>query len=144
MVHALRQARRVLKCDGYLLDMRSAPVHRRVAIENDGSDEHVGVMEEIFDDDYAANDAVKSMVDAGLVRVVSRTRFECVRRMDRFSEFQRWLEEPARLRKIRSPNRLLEKVKKALHSRSGTMKSNTGRTRIVVRGPIDLRVLVKR
>ena len=143
-MHALRQARRVLKCDGYLLDMRPAPVHRRVAIENEGSYEHVGVMGEVFDDDYAANDAVKSMVDAGLVKVVSSTRFECTRRMDRFSEFQRWIEEPARLRKLRAPKRLLEKVKKALHSRSGIMKSNTGRTRIVVRGPIDLRVLAKR
>ena len=66
MVHALRQARRVLKNDGYLLDLRPAPVHRRIGLESAGSYHELAVMEEEFDDDYAANHAVAQMVDAGL------------------------------------------------------------------------------
>jgi hypothetical protein len=142
MVHALRQARRVLKTDGYLLDLRPVPVHRRVGIECDGSYQQVAVMEEKVDDHHAANRAVKEMEKAGLLKLMSRTRFDCTRRMDRFKEFQTWLQEPARLRKLRSPERLLEKLKEALQSTSRTRSSHK-RIRIIVHGPIDLRVLVK-
>src|SRR5262245_4326217 len=106
MVHALRQARRVLKADGYLLDLRPAPVHRRVGIEQNGSYLQVAVIDEVFDDDYAANQAVKKMVEAGLLRMKRNIRFDCTRRMDRFSDFQTWFDDCVRLSKIRSPERL--------------------------------------
>jgi hypothetical protein len=135
MVHALRQARRVLKNGGYLLDLRPAIVHRRVGIEVDGSHKPVAVMDESFDGDYSANRAVKQMIEAGLLILRRRIRFDCRRRMDRFTDFKTWLEETARFGKIRSAEPLLEKVKAAL-------KLRKGKKRIVVHAPVDLRVLI--
>ncbi len=143
MVHALRQARRVLHPDGYLLDLRPAPIHRRVGLEQDGPYQQLAVMDESFDDDYAANHAVSAMVKAGLCKQTSRVRFECIRRMDRFSDFETWLDEFSRLTKLRSPpDQLLATVSKALESLRGT-NSRRAMPRIIVRGPVDLRVLVK-
>jgi hypothetical protein len=143
MVYALRQARRVLKDDGYLLDLRPAPAKRHVFIEINDSYEEVAIMNDRLDDHYAADRAVREMVNAGLLKLRSRTRFECTRRMDRFDEFQAWLEEPARLRKVRSPEQLLHTVKEAWRSRREPFKSQKVNPRIVVLGPIELRVLIK-
>ena len=136
MVHALRQARRVVKHGGYLLDLRPAPIHRHVGIENGGSRQHLAVMKENFGDDYAANQAVKELVTAGELVMKRRIRFDCTRRMDRFHDFKVWLDEYVRLGKIRSQEFLLHSVQEML-------KSLSGKARIVVRGPVDLRVLVK-
>jgi hypothetical protein len=143
MVHALRQARRVLKSDGYLLDLRPAPVHRRVGLESAGSIHQLAVMEEEFDDDYKANQAVEQMVDAGFLKLSTRIRFDCTRRMDRFIDFQRWLDEYIRLTKVQRPERLLEKIKDGLRTRRASAASREGKIRIVVLGPVDLRVLLK-
>ena len=136
MVHALRQARRVLKTDGLLLDLRPAAIHRSVGIEIDGAYQQVAKMEEVFHGDYAANGAVKTMIEAGLLKLTSRIRFDCTRRMDRFSDFRTWLDEYISLGEVRRPEKLAEKVRKAL-------RSYNGKARIVVLGPVDLRVLVK-
>lgn len=139
MVHALRQARRVLKSDGYLLDLRPAPVHRHVGLESAGSYHELAVMEEGFVDDYKANEAVEQMVDTGLLKLSTRIRFDCTRRMDRFIDFQRWLDEYIRLTKVQRPERLVEKIKDGLRIAA----SHDGKIRIVVLGPVDLRVLLK-
>lgn len=139
MVHALRQAHRVLKDDGYLLDLRPAPTLRHVGIEVNNSYQQVVTMRENLDDSYSADRAVNEMVKAGCLKLKSRTRFECTRRMDSYSEFQNWLEEPTRFRKLTSPERLLKSVKEALK----IPKPRNRKLRIVVLGPIDLRVLIK-
>jgi hypothetical protein len=136
MVHALRQARRVLNSQGHLLDLRPAPVHRHVSIEHDGTLQHLAVMKEDFSDDYAANRAVKELVITGELVLRRRIRFDCTRRMDRFSDFETWLDEYVRLGKIRSHESLLHKVQEMLRTRSW-------KASIVVQGPVDLRVLVK-
>ena len=135
MVHALRQAWRVLKDDGYLLDLRPAIVHRHVFIEQDGSYQPLAVMKEDFADDYAANHAVEEMLAADLLKMDRRIRFDCTRRMDRFSDFQTWLDDYVSRGKIRSHESLLHKVRGALKSRR--------KAKIAVRGPLDMRVLVK-
>ena len=134
MVHALQQARRVLKHEGYLLDLRPSLLHRRIGIEVDGSYKPVVVMRENLANDHSANQAVKHMIEAGLLVMRRRLRFDCTRRMDRFSDFQTWLEDSVRFGKIRSPKPLLERVREAL-------RSENGKTRIVIHGPLDLRVL---
>ena len=139
MVHALRQANRVLKDDGYLLDLRPAPTLRHVGIEVNDSYKKVVVMRESLDESYAADQAVKEMVKAGYLKLKSRNRFECTRRMANYSEFKNWLEDPMRFRKLRSPERLLKTVKESLKS----SKTQNWNPRIVVHGPIDLRVLTK-
>ncbi|PWT94497.1 MAG: hypothetical protein C5B55_02605 [Blastocatellia bacterium] len=144
MVHALRQARRVLKSDGYLLDLRPAPVHRHVGIEYDGTYQLVTVMKESFDEDYAANRAIEAMVEAGLLKLVTRIRFDCTRRMDRFRDFDTWLDEYASLGKIHGDKHLLTKVREAVNSRRAAKTSRSKKAKIIVRGPVDLRVLVKR
>lgn len=139
MVHALRQARRVLKDDGYLLDLRPAPTLRHIGIEFNDSYHQVAIMKENLDDSYAADRSVKEMITAGLLKLKSRSRFNCTRRMNSYGEFQTWLEDPVRLRKVRSPERLLKTVKESLKA----PESQNRNPRIVVHGPIDLRVLTK-
>jgi hypothetical protein len=143
MVHALREARRVVSPNGYLLDLRPAPVHRRVSIEQGGLRRQLGIMRETFDDDYAANRAVVAIVDAGLLKLLGRVRFGCVRKMDRLSEFQAWLDEFMTLGRMPSHEWLVQRVSQALEM-SRAVKARVGRARIVVTGPVDLRVLQKR
>jgi hypothetical protein len=45
-------------------------------------------MREKFDDDYAANRAVAEVIKSGRLKMKRRIRFECIRRMDRLSEFE--------------------------------------------------------
>jgi len=142
MVHALRQAHRVLNSTGLLLDLRPAPVHRRVGLETASSYQQLAVMEETFDDDYAANRAVKEMVDARALNLVCRTRFDCIRRMDRFIDFQRRLDEYVRLTKVRRPEGVVSKIREGLKAQR--TKSPNGKIKIFVRAPVDLRVLLKR
>jgi len=143
MVHALRQARRVLKHDGYLLDLRPAPAVRHVGVELNEAYQEVAIMKESLDETIAADRAVKEMINAGLLKVKSCTRFECTRRMDSYGEFQTWLQDPARFRKLRSPERLLKQVKEAWKSHGEITKARKAKRRIVVLGPLDLQVLMK-
>jgi hypothetical protein len=93
-------------------------------------------MKEDFGDDYAANRAVKELVTASELVMKRQIRFDCTRRMDRFSDFKIWLDEYVSLGKIRSHEVLLYRVQEML-------KSQSWKARIVVQGPVDLRVLVK-
>lgn len=136
MVHALREARRVLSPGGLLFDVRPAAVHRRVGLSHGGMYEPLAVMREKFHDDYAANRAVTQVINAGLFKSKRRIRFECVRMMDHLSEFQAWLEEFVTLGKMPSHDWLLQRVREGIKMRGG-------RPRIVVRGPVDLRLLVR-
>lgn len=137
MVHALHETRRVLKPNGLLLDLRPAAVHRRVGVMRAGRYLPLGVMREGFDDDVAANRAVAEVVHAGLFKMERRVRFECNRTMDSLAEFRAWLDEFVSQSKIPSHDWLLQRVRQALSVEST-------RTKIVIRGPLDLRVLTKR
>src|SRR5262249_678954 len=153
MVHALREARRVLKSDGYLCDLRPGPVHRRVGVLRGNSYEEGAVMREAFADDYAANSALSEVINSGLLQMTKRIRFECTRRMDHLTEFEAWLDEFLRLSKAPPHEWLLQRLRQRLQLPSSrlraselsqTRKSQTRRTRIIVHGPLDLRVLTKR
>ena len=143
MVHALKQARRVLQDDGYLLDLRPALTLRHVGIEANNSYRQVAIMNESVEPQRSADRAVQELLKAGLLNLKSRTRFECTRRMRSYVEFQNWIEEPDRLSKIRSPELLLETVKVAWQSCRRSSKSQPGKLRIQVHGPLDLSVLTK-
>jgi hypothetical protein len=141
MVHALREACRVLKSDGLLIDLRPAPVHRHVGIIENGSYVKVGVMREFLIDDRCANRAVADMIGSRKLRLKMRTRFECTRTMDRLSEFKDRLDELVQLGKGSSHEWLLRRMKEALASRASDQTSR--RRKIFMRGPMDLRVLIK-
>lgn len=137
MVHALREAHRVLKPDGLLLDVRPAPTHRRVGLSSRARLwKLVAPMRESLDDDRAANAAVKTAIGEGLFKRVSYASLDIKRHVDSMSDFRTWLQEFSTCRAFPPHDWMVRKVETALASTSQTRK-------IVVRGPIEIRVLRK-
>jgi hypothetical protein len=134
MVHALRETHRVLKADGLLLDLRPGPVHRRIGIEVDGQYEQLAIMGEQLHDDYAANRVVAEVIQEGLFKLVSRTQFNCNRTMA-LRDFASWLADFADDRAA-PQERLIQTITRAYKSRGK-------RKKIVVKGPLVLKVLRK-
>lgn len=126
----------MLKPGGILIDLRPAAVHRRVGLRRAGGDQPLGVMRESFDDDHAANRAVAEVVRRGWFDASGRVRFECHRTMDSLAQLRDWLDEFTALGKLPSHDWLLQAAARAL----GTAR---GRAKIVISGPLDLRVLKK-
>ncbi len=137
MVHALREAHRVLKPDGILIDLRPGAVHRRVAIVRGGSDVEIGTMREPLDDDRAANQAVAEVLRLGLFHAEGRAQFRCRRVMDSLADFHDFLEEFTTLGiELPSHDWLFRRVQRALGAARG-------QEQIVVWGPLVMRVLRK-
>jgi len=136
MVHALHEAQRVLKPEGLLVDLRPAAVHRRVGITRKGLYDELAAMREKFDDDRAANRAVTRILREGLFKSESRTQFDCPRVMDTLDEFQAWIEEFVKLGGLFSHDWLVQRVERVLSAKRGKSK-------IVVKGPLVMRVLRK-
>ena len=136
MVHALHEARRVLKPNGLLIDLRPAPAHRQLGVLRAGQWQPLGGMRERFDEDYAADRAVATVVRQGLFKAEGRVSFEVRRTMDSLAEFQVWLDEFVSLGKLVPHAWLASRVERAV-------QAGSGRTKIVVSGPLNLRVLRK-
>jgi SAM-dependent methyltransferase len=135
MVHALREAHRVLKPDGLLLDLRPGAVHRRVGIEVDSQYKQLAIMNESLQDDYAANRAVAEIIREGLFKTVSRIQVNCNRSMA-LTDFSSWLADFPSDRDARQ-ERLIRIVEHAFE------EVNEKRKKIVVKGPLILKVLKK-
>src|SRR5262249_27174951 len=136
MVHALHEARRVLRPDGLLLDLRPAAQHRRVGLLQAEHYRELAVMRETFDDDRAADRAVRDVEREGLFKAETRTVFTCNRTMDSFAEFQKWLADFIKLANQPPQDWLIRRVKRALDVTSGKVT-------IRVSGPLALRALRK-
>jgi hypothetical protein len=134
MVHALREAHRVLKRDGLLLDLRPGPVHRRVGIEVDGQYRQVAIMSESLKDDFAANRAVREVLQEGLFKHVSRIQVNCNRIMA-LKDFAAWLADFP-IDRGALQERLVRTIERSF-------KANGKRKKIVVKGPLVLKVLKK-
>jgi hypothetical protein len=131
MVHALREAQRVLQPNGLLLDLRPAAVHRRVGLARGRRWLPIAPMRERFDNDRAANRAVAQVVAQGLFRLEARRQFEVWRQMDTLEEFRAWLAD------FPQPHAwLVPRVAEALAARRVPWK-------IVVTAPVVLQVLRK-
>jgi SAM-dependent methyltransferase len=135
MVHALREAHRVLKPDGLLLDLRPGAVHRRVGIEVDSQYKQLAIMNESLKDDYAANRAVAEIIQEGLFKTISRIQVNCNRSMA-LTDFLSWLADFRTDRDARQ-ERLIRIVERAFEDINGKRK------KIVVKGPLILKVLKK-
>lgn len=136
MVHALHEARRVLKPDGCLIDLRPMAIHRRVGIWRAGNHKQIGSMREKFDGDLAADKAVAHVLDEGSFRLEKRLKFNCNRSMDSYHEFLDWLNEIVALGGAPPHEWLVNKVERAL-------AENTGRYKLVVSAPLKLQLLRK-
>lgn len=134
MVHVLREAHRVLKPDGLLLDLRPGPVHRRIGIEADGHYEQLAIMGEKLDDDLAANRAVAEMIRAGLFKSISRSQFNCNRIMP-LKDFKDWLADFA--------NDRADPHERLIQTLTQAYKLKGKRKRIVAKGPLVLKILRK-
>src|SRR3989304_5395886 len=137
MVHALQEAHRVLRPGGLLIDLRPAPAHRRVGLQRGRRWTLMGAMKEDLSDDPSANQAVKTAVGRGLFRRGLYDRFDVTRHVGSLSSFRAWLGGFCVLARLPSPAWLVDRVAAALAGGS------TGAT-VVVRGPLELRVLRKR
>src|SRR5258708_18517717 len=137
MVHALQEARRVIKPGGILIELRPAPIHRRVWITSGGGDQLLGAMSEVLDDDRAANQAVAEVLRSGLFTREWRIQFPCDRVMNNVEDFAKFLETFAALgKKLPSHDILIRRLESAY-------RSTRGRKRIVVRAPLVLNLLRK-
>ena len=135
MVHALREAHRVLKPDGLLVDLRPGAVHRRLGIQMDSQYKQLAIMNESLKDDYAANRAVAEIIQEGLFKTVSRIQVNCNRSMA-LTDFSGWLADFRTDRDTRQ-ERLIRIVERAFEEINGKRK------KIVVKGPLILKVLKK-
>jgi hypothetical protein len=136
MVHALREAHRVLTANGILVDLRPAAVHRRVGIVRQGRFQHLGIMQERFDDDRAADRAIRQVLEEGLFKVEWRSQFDCRRVMDTLNDLRQWFEEFVASSDLPSHDWLVQRVERALSQKRAAWK-------IEVKGPLQVRVLRK-
>jgi len=133
MVHALREAHRVLKPNGILLDLRPAAKHRRAGLGEGKGWQLVGVMRENFGDDRAADHAVSQVVSQGLFHREAQYEFDLDRVMDTIPDFRAWLDDFS-TEKLPSHEWLYQRVERALAKKQTDIK-------IVVRGSLRLTVL---
>ena len=134
MVHALSEARRVLRPGGRLIDLRPEAAHRRIGIGEGRRWKRVGALGEGFGEDYAADRAVKRALRDRWFRSGRRQRFMIDRVMDGPADLRQWISEIDQRRGIRSYAGLLAKVDRALARTPG---------KIVGRGPVALVPLIR-
>ena len=132
MVHALSEARRVLRPGGILIDLRPAAQHRRVGVLGDGRTTWLGRMREEFDEDRAAGRAVAEVLRRGELRRAARIVFSCRRVMDTLADLKAFLNDM----RVQPHDWLVERVRRSL------ALGRRGR-RIVVEAPLVARVLLK-
>jgi len=134
MVHALRQAHRLLKPDGVLIDLRPAAKHRQIGLGEGKRWKFVAWMREDLTDDRAANRSVRRAAALGLFEAEAKTEFDLDRVMDTLDDFREWMSDFPSGKLPPEDERLYGRVERAL------AKVRPG-TRIVARGPLSLVVL---
>ncbi len=136
MVHALVEARRVLKPDGVLIDLRPAAVHRRLGLGEGSHWQTVGPLHEVLDDDRAANAAIAQVLRDGYFRSERRTAFLLDRVMDTLDDVREWLGDFDTRRELPTHEPLLQRLERRMAQRKKPAK-------ISVRGRMTLGVLRK-
>ncbi len=136
MVHALKEAHRVIKPNGLLIDLRPAPAHRRVGLGEGRHWREVGPLHEVLDDDYAADAAVAELIREGYFHPERRLRFQVDRVMDGMQEIRDWLGDFDQRRDLPTHAPLLDRVEQQRERLAKPAK-------ITVRGPMKLGVLRK-
>jgi len=135
MVHALTEAHRVLKPNGILIDMRPAAKHRRAGLGEGKLWRQVGVMREKFDDDHAADRAVRHVMHEGLFHREAQYEFDLDRVMDTLQDCHEWLVDFSSA-KLPSHKWLYQRIERAMVKEHKDVK-------IVVRGLLGMSALRK-
>ncbi len=138
MVHALKEAHRVLKPHGLIIDLRPGPVHRQVGLQIGNSWSLVGVMKEDLSDDRAADQAVKTVIQEDLIKPEGYSKFDVTRHVGTLAGLQIFLDDFATLNANLPPHNWLVERLAAQIARQPT------KPHIAVRGPLQLRILRKR
>jgi hypothetical protein len=136
MVHALHEARRVLKPHSILIDLRPAVAHREAGIELAGRYTRFGRMHERLDVDRAANRAIARVVREGLFETRSRSRFEGRYVYDSFREFRAAICRSVKAGELTSYKRLLRRIEIACRQSPSC--------KVVTRGPLAMTIMIKR
>jgi SAM-dependent methyltransferase len=136
MVHALKEAHRVLKPDGILVDLRPAAVHRRLGLGEGRRWQPIGALHEVLDDDHAADAAIARVLRDGYFHSEARRAFLLDRVMDTLEDIREWLEDFDQRRTLPSHAPLLQRLERRMRRMSKPIK-------IVVRGRMTLGVLRK-
>ena len=136
MVHALREAHRVLAPDGVVVEARPAAIHRRVAVQSGKVRRHVGVMRENFHRERHADRAVASAVRAGWFREGTVRNFSSTRTMETLEDYCAWLGELYAVTDSPPHEWLVERIERALE------KAPEG-SRIIITAPVTVRLLKK-
>src|SRR5262245_47965867 len=134
MVHALRQAHRMWKHGGLLIDLRPAPAHRRVGIVSGGRYRRLGTTGESLDLDRAAERALRRIQRSGLFRLETGIRFDCRRVMDTPADFRAWVSEQVARRAAPPHYGLIRRVERAFSN------ARTSRC-LLMQGPVVVRAL---
>ena len=136
MVHALREAHRVVARNGAVIEMRPAAIHRRVAVERGKTRRHVGVMRENFKRERQADRAVARALRAGWFREGPVRDFPCTRIMDTLTDYCTWLGEFYAVTDSPPHEWLVARIERAL-------EVSPARSRIIITAPVTVWVLKK-
>lgn len=136
MVHALCEARRVLKPNSLLVDLRPAIEHNHVGILCAGQYKELARTRERFDLDRAANRAVAHVLAKGLFHQEWRAQFGCDWVFATLGAFREWLSEFVQSGGLPSYDWLVQRMDNATSGRRGEIE-------IVARTPLVMRVLRK-
>ena len=136
MVHALREAHRVVAPGGVVIEMRPSAIHRRVAVERGKTRRHIGVMRENFHRERQADRAVARAVRAGWFRERAARSFSCTRIMDTLEDYRTWLGDFYAVTNSPPHEWLVERIEHALETAPDG-------SRIIVTAPVTVRLLKK-
>ena len=95
MVHALEQIHDLLKPNGLLINIQPNGEKVEFILPLDKRDHFIGYMEETdnYIEYHQANDAIESVISAGLFQVVVSGEFEFLTHADSFDELKTFLDE---------------------------------------------------
>lgn len=109
MVHALAEARRVLKPGGFLIDLRPTMRNRRVELELGGATLFIGEIDSAttFPDHEAANAAMDAALAAGEFRPEHQTTFHYLNDLDTLADLRDF---KSGLRRSVMPESIFERI----------------------------------
>lgn len=136
MVHALREAHRVVAPGGVVVEMRPSAIHRRVFVERGKTRRLVGVMRENFHRERQADRAVARVVRDGLFQEKTVRDFSCTRIMDTLEDYNTWLGEFYAVTNSPPHDWLIERLERALDAAPDG-------SRIIITAPVTVRLLKK-